>query len=191
MSHFLTLFLVLFCVGVYSSILGIDFGSSSYKMVLTPGISLLEHPSRFNFSHISSEGKRKQMQLMFNEQSARKTDTVIGFRGEERLFGSFALNNMKFSPQTSYPYLRDLLGVQSLEVAKERVSKYVSYTDTMYETDQEYKQIAFKNPVTDTNFTVTELVAMIIQQAKRTAEKDRYRDNKKIMKLYTLIISFI
>jgi molecular chaperone DnaK (HSP70) len=114
------------------------------------------------------------MQLMFNDQSSRKTDSVIGYRGEERLFGSFALNNMKFSPATSYPYLRDLLGVKSLEVAKQRIGKYVTYTDQLFETEGAHKLIGIKNPVTGGNFTTLELVGMIFQQAVRNAEKDRY-----------------
>jgi molecular chaperone DnaK (HSP70) len=125
------------------------------------------------FSH-PLEGKRKQMQLILNDQSSRKTENAIGFRGEERLFGSFAINNMKFSPATSYTYLRDLLGVRSVEEAKERVGPYVSYADHLFETDGDYKLIGITNPVTGNNFTVIELVGMIFQHAVRTAETDTY-----------------
>src|SRR5689334_12417652 len=123
-----------------------------------------------------SEGKRKQMQLMMDDSSSRKIESLVGFRGDERLFSGFAANNMKFSPRTTYAYLRDLLGVRSLDVAKARVGKYIGYADQLFETDEQeggFKQIGIKNPVSGGNYTVAELVAMIFQQAVRYAEKDR------------------
>lgn len=77
MSHLL-LFLVVFSFATqaYSNLVGIDFGSDSYKVVLAPGAG------------------RKQMQLVFNDGSARKTTTVIGFRNNERLFDSEAVSQV-------------------------------------------------------------------------------------------------
>lgn len=65
--------LALFASVAHSNLMGIDFGSDSYKVVLAPGAG------------------RKQMQLVFNDASARKTSNVIGFRPNERLFDSEAL----------------------------------------------------------------------------------------------------
>lgn len=66
--------LTMFATLVHSNLMGIDFGSDSYKVVLAPGSG------------------RKQMQLVFNDGSARKTSTVIGFRPNERLFDSDAIS---------------------------------------------------------------------------------------------------
>lgn len=136
-----------------ATLMGIDFGSSTYKVVLPPG------------------GKRKQLSLALNEQSSRKTETTIGFRADERLFGGFAKDLAKFSPQNTYPYLRDLLGVRTVEDAVQRNGKYIAYAHKLVVGNEEYPYIAIQHGENNT-FAVHELIAMIFQQARKIAEKE-------------------
>jgi hypothetical protein len=93
--------------GAQSNLMGVDFGSDSYKVVLAPGAG------------------RKQMQLVFNDASSRKTTNVIGFRPNERLFDSDAVSlvRVSFSVLTSLEQIQArvcLLPSQGLIGSQER-----------------------------------------------------------------------
>lgn len=62
--------ILLFDKIVNGAVLGIDFGSDNFKVVLV---------------------QRKTMDIVFNDASNRKTETLIGFRNNERVIGSEAL----------------------------------------------------------------------------------------------------
>ncbi|XP_076043824.1 hypoxia up-regulated Grp170 co-chaperone protein isoform X2 [Oratosquilla oratoria] len=128
------------------TIMSIDFGSEWYKVaVVAPGVP---------------------MEISLNKESKRKTPVTISFRDGERTFGDDALTAGIRNPSTTYFYLLDLLGKTVdnpiVEVYKKRFPYY------NIEGDPDRNTVVFVHDE-ETKFTVEELVAQILTNAKEEA----------------------
>ncbi|CAK4663374.1 unnamed protein product, partial [Aphanomyces euteiches] len=75
---------------VEASVAGVDFGGEFFKIALVkPG---------------------RPFEIVTNIHSKRKTETIVSFNGEERLFGADAMNIEVRRPQMAYSQIRRLLG---------------------------------------------------------------------------------
>eukprot|EP01126_Amoeba_proteus_P001895 TRINITY_DN10588_c0_g1_i7.p1 TRINITY_DN10588_c0_g1~~TRINITY_DN10588_c0_g1_i7.p1 ORF type:complete len:888 (-),score=230.68 TRINITY_DN10588_c0_g1_i7:145-2808(-) len=120
------------------------------------------------------------MQLVLNVASSRRTSSVIGFRPEtnERVFDSDALALSKWHPESTYSYLRDLLGRKDAESVKSRIQNYVTYSHKLFNPTVadalgnvvDFPFVAVQHDES-TVYAVHELVGMLFQQARAIAEK--------------------
>ncbi|ETW09024.1 hypothetical protein H310_01493 [Aphanomyces invadans] len=129
---------------VESNLAGVDFGGEFFKIALVkPG---------------------KQFEIVTNVHSKRKTETIVSFNGEERLFGADAMNIEVRRPQMAYSQIRRLLGTTVTHPVVESMvkSEYFPYTLTHNDTRG---SVALKH---DDQFTfhAEELVAMVFTHAK-------------------------
>ncbi|ETV88789.1 hypothetical protein H257_00287 [Aphanomyces astaci] len=129
---------------VESNLAGVDFGGEFFKIALVkPG---------------------KSFEIVTNVHSKRKTETIVSFNGEERLFGADAMNIEVRRPQNAYSQIRRLLGTTVTHPLVESMTKseYFPYTLTHNETRG---SVGLKHDDEHT-FHAEELVAMVFTHAK-------------------------
>ncbi|CAF1108117.1 unnamed protein product, partial [Didymodactylos carnosus] len=106
------------------------------------------------------------MEIALNKESRRKTPVIIAMKGKEREFGEAAVSKSMKIPQTSYMYLTDLVGKSIDAPVVEQFLKRFPYYKL--NTDPYTQQIIFEHDK-DTNYTVEELLSMILKTAKEYA----------------------
>ncbi|RHZ29586.1 hypothetical protein DYB26_000928 [Aphanomyces astaci] len=129
---------------VESNLAGVDFGGEFFKIALVkPG---------------------KSFEIVTNVHSKRKTETIVSFNGEERLFGADAMNIEVRRPQNAYSQIRRLLGTTVTHPLVESMTKseYFPYTLTHNDTRG---SVGLKHDDEHT-FHAEELVAMVFTHAK-------------------------
>jgi hypoxia up-regulated 1 len=144
LSNFITW--IISALHVYSSVIGIDFGTDWLKVsVIKPGGSI---------------------ETVLNRESKRKTNAVMNIRKGVRSFGIEASNLGTRFPKTTYSNLKSLLGKEFTSVnTKEYLSRFTN--DLLV---SERNTVLFKYD-DETNFSVEELVANLLAHCRRQAEK--------------------
>ncbi|KAF0686372.1 Aste57867_21816 [Aphanomyces stellatus] len=130
---------------VESSVAGVDFGGEFFKIALVkPG---------------------RPFEIVTNIHSKRKTETIVSFNGEERLFGADAMNIEVRRPQVAYSQIRRLLGTTVTHPIVESMTKneYFPYTLTHNLTRG---SVGLQHTAEQT-FHAEELVAMVFTHAKQ------------------------
>jgi hypoxia up-regulated 1 len=151
-------------------VMGIDFGSQYFKIaVVRPG----------------------GIDIVLNEQSARKTQSLIAFRLDtiERLFGDAAAQQMTRTPETAYPYLSNLLQPRNLSAVQSLYGEHLPFLSRVWvrpddnllavnltSTPEEWSQLVRKYNSSavsslSANYTVVDLLAMLLQRAKWMAAR--------------------
>ncbi|KAI8619321.1 Hsp70 protein-domain-containing protein [Chytriomyces sp. MP71] len=144
----LVLLLLAACHSIVSaSVIGIDFGSDWVKVsIVKPGVPL---------------------DIVLNKESKRKTDAVVTFRDGIRFFGSEAAGLSTRYPESTFPFIKNLLGVQFDDPLA--VEYRNTFSNNLIE-DPARNTCAFKVSQDGSIFTVEEVLAMQLAHAKRQAE---------------------
>ncbi|KAF6212275.1 hypothetical protein GE061_012797 [Apolygus lucorum] len=144
----LTLTVVLnLCSPAHSvAVMSVDFGSEWMKVaIVSPGVP---------------------MEIALNKESKRKTPIAIAFRDGERTFGEDAMTVCVRFPKNCYMYLLDLLGKQvDNPVVQAYMKRFPHYNIVP---DPERGTVVFQHDE-ETQFSVEELVAMMITKAREMA----------------------
>ncbi|CAF0839119.1 unnamed protein product [Didymodactylos carnosus] len=106
------------------------------------------------------------MEIALNKESRRKTHVIVAIKGKDREFGDAAVSRSMKSPQTSYMYLTELVGKTIDNPVIEQFLKRFPYYQL--KTDPYSKQLIFQHDKS-TNYTVEELLSMILKKAKEYA----------------------
>ncbi|KAF4520111.1 hypothetical protein B566_EDAN010267 [Ephemera danica] len=107
------------------------------------------------------------MEIVLNKESKRKSPVAIAFRNGERLFGEDAMNMGVRFPQNSYSYILPLLGQRANSTVVTKFKERFPYYQI--EEDPDRGTVVFKHDA-ETTFTPEELIAMLLQQARKDAE---------------------
>jgi hypoxia up-regulated 1 len=109
------------------------------------------------------------MEVALDSESSRKTPTVVTLRKDERLFGGAALNMAVKFPSLAYQYIPMLLGKSTKHPDVQQFMTnfpYYKITD-----DLKNGQLVFHHDEKETTFTAEEIMSMLLEKAKETAEK--------------------
>uniref|UniRef100_A0A6B2EBB5 Hypoxia up-regulated protein 1 n=1 Tax=Phlebotomus kandelakii TaxID=1109342 RepID=A0A6B2EBB5_9DIPT len=129
-----------------AAVMSVDFGCEWMKVaVVSPGVP---------------------MEIALNQESKRKTASMVAFRDGVRIFGEDAQNIGVRFPQNSYGYFLDLLGKTIDNPVVELYRKRFPY----YKLEAEPTRNTVMFRVGDEAYTVEELVAQLLQKAKQYAE---------------------
>ncbi|TPX67929.1 hypothetical protein SpCBS45565_g03451 [Spizellomyces sp. 'palustris'] len=129
-----------------ASVIGIDYGTDWFKVsIVKPGIPL---------------------DIVLNAESKRKTPAIVLVRDGDRRYGSDAVSLATRFPQDTYGSLKNLLGKLYDDPIAEEYRK--TFTNSMIK-DAKRGTVAFQYD-DKTVYTVEELVAMQLAQAKHQAE---------------------
>ncbi|OQR93666.1 hsp70-like protein [Achlya hypogyna] len=145
LCYLLPLLLAALIHGVASSVAGVDFGGEFFKIALVkPG---------------------RPFEIVTNVHSKRKTETIVSFNGEERVYGADAMNIEVRRPQVAYSQIRRFLGttMEHPMVASLTENEYFPYTLTSNLTRG---SVALKHNAEYT-FHAEELAAMVFGHAKQ------------------------
>lgn len=146
------MFLRLLCVAVfvvvvYGNVLGIDFGSEFVKIACPHGNSSID--------------------IVLNEQTRRKSNNFIGFRGDDRFFGEDAKNLAARFPDNMFAMVNKLLGVKG----ESTTFKELLHTFALTNNGRELVSVkCSNNPACE--FTAEEIVAMFLEYCKLISAKD-------------------
>jgi len=128
--------LVCFTENSLSAVLGVDFGTESYKVALV---------------------KAGKVDIVENEDSRRKTPNLIAFYREERLFNDAGYKRLTKSPEKSFIFLNELLG---------RTYPVNPHPQILYPISEDPERHSLAFTVDDLVFSPEELVAMILERLK-------------------------
>ncbi|KFM81998.1 hypothetical protein X975_18921, partial [Stegodyphus mimosarum] len=129
------------------AVMSVDLGSEWMKVaIVSPGVP---------------------MEIALNRESQRKTPVAVSFRDGERVFGDPALTIGVRFPDKAYTYLMDIIGKKIDNPIVELYKKRFPYYKIKTSDDQ--KSVVFQHPE-GMEFTVEELVAMLLKQAQDIAE---------------------
>eukprot|EP00095_Tigriopus_kingsejongensis_P002234 snap_masked-scaffold133_size323035-processed-gene-1.2 protein:Tk02234 transcript:snap_masked-scaffold133_size323035-processed-gene-1.2-mRNA-1 annotation:"hypothetical protein D910_11801" len=129
------------------AVMSVDLGSEWMKVaVVSPGVP---------------------MEIALNKESKRKTAVAVAMRNGERVFGSDALSLGVRHPKNCYFYLLDLLGKTVDHPQVKLFHERFPYYDIKPHPDR--GTVMFQHDE-DTVYTIEELVAMILENAKATGE---------------------
>ncbi|XP_067935548.1 hypoxia up-regulated protein 1-like [Watersipora subatra] len=107
------------------------------------------------------------MEIVLNTESSRKTSMVVAMRqGGDREFANAAMNTATRFPSSAYIYLRELLAKNTSNPVVQQFYKRFPYYKM--EDDTERATITFEHP-DGTKYSVEELLAMVMESAKRYA----------------------
>ncbi|KAJ3128212.1 Hypoxia up-regulated protein 1 [Nowakowskiella sp. JEL0407] len=145
----LTLLSLLFLYSAFpstsASVIGIDYGTDWFKVSLVKiGVPL---------------------DIVLNAESKRKTQSIVTIRSGVRYFGSDAVSLAPRFPHLTFTSLKELLGKLQTDSA---VAEYQKSFTNEFVSDSTRGTVAFN--VNQTIFSVEELVAMQLAEAKRQAE---------------------
>jgi len=151
-------FLFLSCVTLIPfsdgiAVMSIDFGSEWLKIgIVKPGVP---------------------MEIALNVESKRKTPLVVSMKGEDRLFGDPAMIVAVKQPAKAFIYLSHLIGKKfespAVELYKKRFPFYKLVKD-------EKRGTVMFGGEDNVNYSVEELVAMVLNNSKHIAEN--FADHK-------------
>ena len=130
------------------AVMSVDFGSEFIKVALVkPGVP---------------------MEIALNEESGRKTPSVVSFRDGERSFGNTALNTAVRFPQFAYRFLLNLLGQKFDSLAASQYRSRFPHHQLLE--DKVRGTLCFQHSDTDV-YCVEELVAMLLNDSRQIAER--------------------
>ncbi|XP_055936976.1 hypoxia up-regulated protein 1-like [Argiope bruennichi] len=130
------------------AVMSVDIGSEWMKVaIVSPGVP---------------------MEIALNRESQRKTPVAVAFRDGERVFGDPALTIGVRFPDKTFMYLLDVIGKKIDNPLVELYKKRFPYYDIKATEDRQ--SIVFTHPE-GMEFTVEELMAMILKQAQEIAQK--------------------
>ncbi|ORY26444.1 HSP70-domain-containing protein [Rhizoclosmatium globosum] len=131
---------------VQASVIGIDFGSEWFKVsIVKTGVPL---------------------DIVLNRESKRKTESLVTIRDGIRYFGTDAAGLSTRFPESTYPFVKNLIGLQYNDpIAVE----YRSWYSNNMVPEPLRNTCAFKLSG-DVVYTVEEILAMQLAHAKRQAE---------------------
>ncbi|KAJ3399564.1 Hypoxia up-regulated protein 1 [Chytriomyces hyalinus] len=132
---------------VAASVIGIDFGSDWFKVsIVKPGVPL---------------------DIVLNRESKRKTDAVVTIRDGIRYFGTDAVALTTRFPESTFPFIKNLLGIQYNDPL---AVEYRSIFSNNMVADPLRNTCAFSVTKDGQVYTVEEILAMQLAHAKRQAE---------------------
>ncbi|KAJ8316173.1 hypothetical protein KUTeg_006187 [Tegillarca granosa] len=143
---------VLWCLftvtaGFNLAVMSIDLGSEFMKVaIVKPGVP---------------------MEIVLNDESARKTSTIVAMRDGERYFGNMAESTAVKFPRKAFWYLTHLLGKSYEDPQVQQYMKRFPYYTI--EKDEERGTPLFKTENGDL-YSPEELLAMVLEKAKQHAE---------------------
>ncbi|GFU61410.1 hypoxia up-regulated protein 1 [Trichonephila clavipes] len=130
------------------AVMSLDIGSEWMKVaIVSPGVP---------------------MEIALNRESQRKTPVVVSFRDGERIFGDPALTIGVRFPEKTFMYLMDIIGKTIDNPVVELYKKRFPFYNI--QPTENRKSVLFKHPE-GMEFTVEELVAMLLKQAQEIAQK--------------------
>ncbi|KAJ3238030.1 Hypoxia up-regulated protein 1 [Chytriomyces hyalinus] len=133
---------------VAASVIGIDFGSDWFKVsIVKAGVH--------------------QVDIVLNRESKRKTDAVVTIRDGIRYFGTDAVALTTRFPESTFPFVKNLLGIQYNDPL---AVEYRSIFSNNMVADPFRNTCAFSVSKDGQVYTVEEIVAMQLAHAKRQAE---------------------
>eukprot|EP01111_Echinosteliopsis_oligospora_P017228 TRINITY_DN7394_c0_g1_i1.p1 TRINITY_DN7394_c0_g1~~TRINITY_DN7394_c0_g1_i1.p1 ORF type:complete len:953 (+),score=370.20 TRINITY_DN7394_c0_g1_i1:61-2859(+) len=139
------LLLLLVAYEAQAAVMGIDLGSQWYKMtVVKSGVGFT---------------------VVLNDQSSRKTHTLVGWNRDERVLSSDAYGVQSRFPSLSYPYITSVIGKPYGHPAFEENKEWISYK-IEENTNTHSIQIPHNS---NTTFTPEDLLAMILRRAAELA----------------------
>ena len=144
--------LALLATAVNSQIIAVDFGSDFIKVAgVKPGTGI---------------------DLVLNEQSKRKSNNYIGYRGDDRFLGEDAYNLAPRFPDQMYTFMNRLAG-KSYADAEFREETFIKGFGLPYSfsEDPTRKTILINNPHPETTYSPEELIAQLLGYVKKQAEK--------------------
>ncbi|GAO50091.1 hypothetical protein G7K_4226-t1 [Saitoella complicata NRRL Y-17804] len=143
---YLTLALfTLLCTIANAAVLAIDYGQEWTKAALVkPGVP---------------------MEIVLTRDSKRKEMSVVGFKGDERLYGQDAFNLAARKPESVYPGLKSIMGQFS---ESEIVEEYLALHPANVLIPSDRSTVTFKQKKDD--YTLEELLAMQFANMKSQAE---------------------
>ncbi|XP_018649369.1 hypoxia upregulated 1 (hyou1)-related [Schistosoma mansoni] len=109
----------------------------------------------------------KPMEIAVAPDSKRKTSTAIGFKNNERLFGSLAVNLASKSPENVFQSIPSLLGKSIDHPMVKLFQERYPYHNLSYDATSGQLFFTLKDGVV---FSVDELVAMLFEYAHNYAE---------------------
>jgi len=129
------------------AVMSIDLGSEWLKIgIVKPGVP---------------------MEIALNTESKRKTPFVVSMKGDERLFGDPAMMVAVKQPPKAFIYLSHLIGKKFESPAVELYKKRFPYYKLLK--DEERGTVMFQGEG-DVNYSVEELIAMVLNNSKSIAE---------------------
>ncbi|KAG8199551.1 hypothetical protein JTE90_009392 [Oedothorax gibbosus] len=130
------------------AVMSLDIGSEWMKVaIVSPGVP---------------------MEIALNRESQRKTPVVVSFREGERVFGDPALSIGVRFPDKCFMYLMDIIGKKIDNPLVQLYKKRFPYYEIKATEDR--NSVIFIHP-DGMEYTVEELVAMLLKQAQEIAEK--------------------
>jgi len=130
---------------IKASVMAIDYGSEWYKVsLITPKIPL---------------------ELVLNEESQRKTRSIISIVDDIRMFSNDAVSKFTKNPSQTFDFLKLLVGKK---INDEEVKFYKSIFNIDIIEDQNRNSILIKSD--DQTYTVEELISYQLSKAKLIAE---------------------
>lgn len=106
------------------------------------------------------------MEIVLNKESRRKTPVIVAIKGKDREFGEAAISRSNKIPGQSYMFLRELVGKTSDNPVVEQYLKRFPYFKL--KNDPNTQELIFEHD-SETNYTVEELLAMILKKAREYA----------------------
>ncbi|XP_053408991.1 hypoxia up-regulated protein 1-like isoform X2 [Mercenaria mercenaria] len=141
------LFIGLKFTDAHLAVMSVDLGSEYIKIALVkPGVP---------------------MEIITNEDSARKTAAIVCLRNGERLFGNPAENCATKFPSNAFWYLTQIVGKKYDDPAVAQYQRRFPYYKLVK--DEDRGTILFQIDE-ETQYTPEELLAMILEKAKQYAE---------------------
>ncbi|XP_022325239.2 hypoxia up-regulated protein 1-like isoform X1 [Crassostrea virginica] len=133
--------------GASLAVMSIDLGSEFVKIGLVkPGVP---------------------MEIVLNDESSRKSSTIVAFRDGERLFGTAAESTAVKIPKKAFWYLTQIIGKRFEDPQVDLYRKRFPYYNIIK--DEERGTPLFKVD-DETTYSPEELLAMVLEKAKFSAE---------------------
>ncbi|XP_015912562.1 hypoxia up-regulated protein 1 [Parasteatoda tepidariorum] len=130
------------------AVMSVDIGSEWMKVaIVSPGVP---------------------MEIALNRESQRKTPVIVSFRDGERVFGDPALTIGVRFPDKAFMYLMEVIGKTVDNPLVELYKTRFPYYDIKASEDR--KSVIFVHP-DGMEFSVEELIAMVLKQAQDIAQK--------------------
>ncbi|CAF4415865.1 unnamed protein product, partial [Rotaria sp. Silwood2] len=107
-----------------------------------------------------------RIEIVLNKESRRKTPVIVAIKGKDREFGEAAISRSSKIPSQSYMYLRELVGKSLNNPVVEQYLKRFPYYKL--KSDAHTNELVFDHD-SETNYTVEELLAMILKKAREYA----------------------
>ncbi|XP_071176738.1 hypoxia up-regulated protein 1-like isoform X4 [Mytilus edulis] len=131
----------------FNALMSIDLGSEYMKIaIVKPGVP---------------------MEIVLNEESDRKTSTIVALRNGERFYGKEAENTAVKFPRKAFWYLTNIIGRKFESADVKLYKERFPYYDLVK--DEERGTVLFKID-DETFYSPEELIAMLLEKAREYAE---------------------